>query len=80
MTYLIVVVGHLMPVRYVGHTVVELDGTLPRVWDALQDPEAHPLTRLVREMALGSVNMKSRWEYEMEPAGEGCRATLGGVA
>lgn len=116
---LVVVVGYLMPVRYEGRTVLEFDHAPPRVWEALQDPEAHPLTgkmmksvevlpaedglprwkedmghgevitvttevlepprRLVREMASGSVNMKSRWEYELEPAGEGCRVTLSGV-
>jgi len=38
-----------------------------------------PTGHMVREMASGSVNMKSRWEYVLEPRGEGCRVTLSGV-
>ena len=41
--------------------------------------EADRQRRMVREMASGSVNMNSRWEYTLEPAGEGCRVTLVGV-
>ena len=39
-----IVIGFLMPVRYEGQTVVELDCTVQQVWEALQDCEAHPMT------------------------------------
>ena len=38
-----------------------------------------PPDHMVREMTSGTVNMTSRWEYALEPAGEGCRVTLSGV-
>ncbi len=38
-----------------------------------------PPNRLIREMCSATVNMTSRWEYALEPAGEGCRVTLSGV-
>jgi len=111
-------IGFLLPVRYEGRTVVEFDQTVQHVWDALQDPNAHPMTgkmmksvetqestdgrpawnedmgrgevikvttsvyepphRMTREMASGSAYMMSRWDYELQPAGDGCRVTLTG--
>ena len=38
-----------------------------------------PPHQMIREMSSASVNMTSRWEYELEPAGQGCRVTLSGV-
>jgi len=38
-----------------------------------------PPHRMTREMSSGTANMTSRWEYALEPAGEGCRVTLSGV-
>ena len=38
-----------------------------------------PPHRMIREMSSATVNMTSRWEYALEPAGQGCRATLSGV-
>ncbi len=38
-----------------------------------------PTRHMIREMSSGSVNMNSRWEYALEPAGEGCRVTLSGA-
>jgi hypothetical protein len=116
---LVVIIGLLMPVRYEGKTVVELDRSTQQVWEALQDVEAHPMTgkmmksvetlppdegrpswkedmgrgevvtvttsaydpphRMIREMSSATVNMTSRWEYALEPVGEGCRVTLSGV-
>jgi hypothetical protein len=114
-----VIIGFFLPVRYEGSTTVEFDRGVQRVWDALQDIEAHPMTgkmmksvetlpadqgrpawtedmgrgeivtvtttafephrHMVREMSSGSVNMISRWEYALDPAGEGCKVTLSGV-
>ncbi len=33
---------------------------------------------MVREMTSKAVPMASRWEYTLEPAGEGCRLTIDG--
>ncbi len=114
-----IVIGLLMPVRYEGQTVVELDRSVLQVWEALQDVEAHPMTgkmmksvetqppeegrpawkedmgrgevitvtttayepphHMIRVMSSAAANMISRWEYALEPAGEGCRVTLSGV-
>ncbi len=38
-----------------------------------------PPRHMTREMSSATVNMTSRWEYGLEPAGEGCRVTLSGV-
>ena len=38
-----------------------------------------PPDHMIREMSSGAVNMTSRWDYALEPAGEGCRVTLSGV-
>ncbi len=38
-----------------------------------------PPNRMIREMCSATVNMTSRWEYSLEPAGQGCRVTLSGV-
>ncbi len=38
-----------------------------------------PPRHMTREMSSATVNMTSRWEYELEPAGQGCRVTLSGV-
>ncbi len=38
-----------------------------------------PPHQMTREMSSASVNMTSRWEYALEPAGQGCRVTLSGV-
>ena len=38
-----------------------------------------PPHRMIREMSSAAVNMTSRWEYALEPAGNGCRVTLSGV-
>ena len=38
-----------------------------------------PPHQMIREMSSDSVNMTSRWEYALEPAGQGCRVTLSGV-
>jgi len=38
-----------------------------------------PPHHMIREMSSASVNMTSRWEYALEPAGQGCRVTLSGV-
>ncbi len=35
--------------------------------------------RMVRHMTSGATAMESRWEYALEPAGDGCRVTLSGV-
>jgi hypothetical protein len=59
-----VVVGFLMPVRYVGSTVVDYDRGVQLVWDALQDVTAHPMTGKM---------MKS---VEILPANEGRPAWL----
>lgn len=40
--------------------------------------EFDPPSRMVREMSSGSINMGGRWEYELEPAGKGCRLTIAG--
>ena len=114
-----IVIGFLMPVRYEGTTTVEYGRSVQRVWDALQDVDAHPMTgkmtksvetlppdegrpawkedmgrgevitvrttafeppdHMIREMTSAAVNMTSRWEYALEPAGEGCRVTLSGI-
>ena len=39
-----VVIGFLMPVRYEGTTTAEYDRSVQKVWEALQDVEAHPMT------------------------------------
>lgn len=41
--------------------------------------EHEPPRHMVREMSSATVNMKSRWEYAIETAGEGCRVTLSGT-
>ena len=114
-----VIIGFSMPVRYEGGTVAEYDQSVQRVWDALQDVEAHPMTgammksietlpadeggptwkedmgrgeiitvtttgydpprHMIRKMSSATVNMTSRWEYKLEPVGQGCRVTLSGV-
>jgi hypothetical protein len=38
-----------------------------------------PPHRMTREMTSATVNMTSRWDYEVEPTGDGCRVTLSGV-
>ena len=38
-----------------------------------------PTHGLIREMRSATVNMTSRWEYALQPAGQGCRVTLSGV-
>ncbi len=38
-----------------------------------------PPHHMIREMSSAGVNMTSRWEYALEPAGQGCRVTLSGV-
>ena len=38
-----------------------------------------PPHHMIREMSSAAVNMTSRWEYALEPAGQGCRVTLSGV-
>ncbi len=38
-----------------------------------------PPHHMIREMSQAAVNMTSRWEYTLEPAGQGCRVTLSGV-
>ena len=40
--------------------------------------EAERPGHMVREMTSGTVPMTSRWEYTLEPAGEGCRLTIDG--
>ncbi len=40
--------------------------------------EAERPRHMVREMTSKSVPMTSRWEYTLEPAGEGCRLTIDG--
>ncbi len=114
-----VIIGFLLPIRYEGRTAVDFDQSVQRVWEALQDVEAHPMTgrvtksvdilpsiegrpswkedmgrgevitvtttanepprRMTREMSSATVNMRSRWEYVLEPADEGCQVILSGV-
>ncbi len=50
-------------------------GEVITVRTTIFDPPHH----VIREMSSASVNMTSRWEYELEPAGQGCRVTLSGV-
>ncbi len=38
-----------------------------------------PPHHMTRGMSSAAVNMTSRWEYGLEPAGQGCRVTLSGV-
>lgn len=40
--------------------------------------EAERPRHIVREMTSKTVPMTSRWEYTLEPAGEGCRLTIDG--
>ena len=40
--------------------------------------EAERPRRMVREMASMSMPMTSRWEYTLEPVGEGCKLTIDG--
>lgn len=52
-----VVAGFLMPVRYVGSTIVEYDRGVQLVWDALQDVGAHPMTgRMMKSVEILSAN------------------------
>lgn len=41
--------------------------------------EAERPLRMVREMASKSVPMTSRWEYTLEPAGDGCKLSIDAV-
>ncbi len=34
---------------------------------------------MTREMRSAAVNMTSRWDYALQPAGEGCRVTVSGI-
>ena len=38
-----------------------------------------PPHSMIREMSSATVNMTSRWEYALEPAGSRCRVTLSGA-
>jgi hypothetical protein len=38
-----------------------------------------PPHRMLREMSSSTVNMTSRWEYELVPTGQGCGVSLSGV-
>ena len=38
-----------------------------------------PPHRMIREMSSSTVNMTSRWQYELVPAGQGCGVSLSGV-
>jgi len=38
-----------------------------------------PPHRMMREMSSSTVNMTSRWEYELVPTGQGCCVSLSGV-
>ncbi len=40
--------------------------------------EAEPPRHMVREMTSKSMPMTSRWEYTLEPTGEGCKLTIDG--
>ena len=50
-------------------------GELITVTSTAYEPPDH----MIREMSSATVNMTSRWEYGLEPAGPGCRVTLSGV-
>ncbi len=50
-------------------------GEIITVTTTAYDPPHH----MIRVMSSAGVNMTSRWEYALEPAGEGCRVTLSGV-
>ena len=39
-----------------------------------------PPHRMIREMSSATVNMTSRWEYALDPTGQGCRVTLSGFS
>lgn len=113
------VVGALLPVRSTGEVAVHLAASPQAVWDALHDPDAHPMTgkmkraveergerdglptwvedmghgeritvvttasdaprHMVRELESLAVPMSSRWEYRLEPDGEGTRVHVAGV-
>ena len=50
-------------------------GEVITVTTTVYEPPHH----MIREMSSAAVNMTSRWEYALEPAGQGSRVTLSGV-
>ena len=58
-----VVVGFLMPVRYVGSTIVEYDRGVQLVWDALQDVTAQPEWRLGAKGAALFAHDGDPWQH-----------------
>jgi len=61
------VIGFLAPERYEGTSTVEFDAGVHRVWDALQDASAHPMTgKMMKSIeTLPPVEGRPAWGEDM---------------